>query len=387
MIQHYIKSLLLSIKRQKGLVALNFMVLTVSMIVLTIVVGTFKDILFTTNIDSNGEKICFLRRNSDHGRNNDLFGWQEKRKLQRIEVPAKCCITSAAPFSFHPSKGGNLKDFEGRYVNENYLNLLKLDFIKGSRFTKKHVESNQRVIIINKSVALYVFGTTDVVGKEILVFDKMYKIIGVFENMSMASRNFSVAYVPEEFCTWEKMTWNISYAANNLDKENMEKTLNKHANEIFENKNHSFQLISKNEFIAENLKRFGFLSVFILILALILPTLLMSNIIVTRMETKINELGIRKAFGANKKVIFVQLLSENLAITLIGGVFAIIIGQFIVSNMLYEEENFTFGNIFNIPISTYLIIILFYVAFGIISGIYPSRIIAKKSVVSSLNAS
>jgi ABC-type antimicrobial peptide transport system permease subunit len=226
-----------------------------------------------------------------------------------------------------------------------------------------------------------------VIGKEVLVLRIPYKVVGVFKNMSRIAPTTAVAFLPVEFSTWDKMDWNVAVTNKNLNRDILEKTFNKHAVEIFGNEEGRIRLLSKNELNLSKLKQLqiGGLIIFIMLLAVVLPALLMTNMIITRMETKLNELGIRKAFGANKKEIFIQLIYENMIFTLIGGTIALFAGQFVVSNLLYEEDNFSISSMLNMPISTHLLVVLVYIIFGLVSGWYPSRLVSRKSIVSSLN--
>lgn len=364
---------------------LNFMVLVVSMIVLTILISTFSELIFTPHYDTRGNSLYFLENPAN--KFPESFSIEEKQRLLKVEAPVNWCLLSDSPFSFHPSKKGILKDFEGRYANENYLNILDLDFIKGERYNQKHIESGQRVIIISETVAEYLFESTDVIGKEVLVFRIPYKVVGVFKNMSRIAPVTAVAFLPVEFCMWDKMDWNVAVTNQNLNKDILEKTFNKHAVEIFGNEDGRIRLLSNIELIFSNLEKLqiGGLIIFIMLLAIALPALLMANMIVTRMETKLNELGIRKAFGANKKEIFIQLIYENIIFTLLGGTIALFVGQFVVSNLIYEEDKFSISSMLNMPISTHLLVVLVYLIFGFVSGWYPSRLVSRKSIVTSLN--
>jgi|GEM_PF-6506494 len=207
MILNYLKTFLQSVKRQKGFMFLNFMVLIVSMIVLTILISTFSELIFTPHYNTQGKSLYFLENPAN--KFPESFSKEEKQRLLKVEAPVNWCLLSDSPFSFHPSKKGILKDFEGRYANENYLNILDLNFIKGERYNQKYIESGQRVIVISETVAEYLFESTDVIGKEVLVFRIPYKVVGVFKNMSRIAPTTAVAFLPVEFSTWEKMEWNV----------------------------------------------------------------------------------------------------------------------------------------------------------------------------------
>ncbi|HEX2919709.1 MAG TPA: ABC transporter permease [Bacteroidales bacterium] len=361
---------------------LNFTVLVVSMIILTIIISAFNEMIFTPHYETNGEKLYFLE--NPENRSPRDFSINEEQQLLKVDAPVNWCLLSSSVFSFHPSKKGVLKDFEGHYANENYLKILDLDFIRGERYSQKQIENGQRVILISETVAEFIFESTDVIGREVVVFNMPYKVVGVFKNMSRIAGTTAVAFLPAEFNTWDRMNWNIAVTNDELDKDILEKTFNKHASEIFGNVDGRIKLLSRGNLVLNEMGRLQ-MGIFVILLAMALPALLMVNLIITRMETKLNEMGIRKAFGADRKAIFWHLIYENIIFTLIGGIAALLIGQFVVSNLLYEEEKFTLVSMMNIPVSTHLVVMLGYIIFGFISGWYPSRLIAKKSIVTSIN--
>ena len=60
--------------------------------------------------------------------------------------------------------------------------------------------------------------------------------------------------------------------------------------------------------------------VIIIIVILLVPAINLSGLTQSRMRKRLSEIGVRKAFGANRSVLLKQVLAENLLLTLIGGV-------------------------------------------------------------------
>ncbi|MNR04933.1 Macrolide export ATP-binding/permease protein MacB [compost metagenome] len=125
------------------------------------------------------------------------------------------------------------------------------------------------------------------------------------------------------------------------------------------------------------------MSIFVL-LFLLLPTINLVNINVTRIMERSSEIGVRKAFGASSKTLVYQFIVENMILTFLGGLIGIVLsllaiylinGANIISNMRLSM-NFT---------------VLFYsfiacVFFGLISGVYPAWRMSKLNVVKALKA-
>ena len=57
-----------------------------------------------------------------------------------------------------------------------------------------------------------------------------------------------------------------------------------------------------------------------LVILLLVPAINLSGMTLSRMRSRLPEIGIRKAFGATKGRLLVQILSENMFLTLLGGV-------------------------------------------------------------------
>ena len=56
---------------------------------------------------------------------------------------------------------------------------------------------------------------------------------------------------------------------------------------------------------------------------LFVPALNLSGMVASRMERRLPEMAIRKAFGAKRRTLLGQVVTENLTLTLIGGFFGL----------------------------------------------------------------
>ncbi|MDE6371639.1 MAG: FtsX-like permease family protein, partial [Duncaniella sp.] len=70
----------------------------------------------------------------------------------------------------------------------------------------------------------------------------------------------------------------------------------------------------------------------ILLALLIVPALNLSGMIAGRMDSRQQELGIRKSFGATRRRLISQVLWENLFLTIIGGIIGFIITWIVLSS-------------------------------------------------------
>ncbi len=104
------------------------------------------------------------------------------------------------------------------------------------------------------------------------------------------------------------------------------------------------------------------------------------NIAIVSAAKRLKEIGVRKVIGANKPLIIVQFMAENIFVTLFALLFGLALGMFIFLpwfNQLFNinlELRLTDGNLY-----LFLFAVLLFT--GVASGIYPAFYIAKFEVV------
>ena len=136
----------------------------------------------------------------------------------------------------------------------------------------------------------------------------------------------------------------------------------------------------------------------LILLLLVVPAFNLSGLISGRMNTRMEEVGIRKAFGATSGVLFGELLWENLLLTLLGGVFGLLLSLGIVfgaKNWLFafadarlaNMDNLSIGitpeMLFNLPL--FLVTLAVCIVLNLISAFVPTLIALRSPIIYSLN--
>lgn len=78
-----------------------------------------------------------------------------------------------------------------------------------------------------------------------------------------------------------------------------------------------------------------------LIILLIVPAVNLSGLTLSRMRKRLSEIGVRKAFGAPRRELMMQVLSENMLYSLLGGVLGLILSYgatFFLGSMLFSID-------------------------------------------------
>lgn len=80
---------------------------------------------------------------------------------------------------------------------------------------------------------------------------------------------------------------------------------------------------------------------FLILLFMLIPALNLSGLNASRMQDRISELGVRKAFGARKNRLLTQVLIENLLLMLPGGLVGLLVSYGMVA--LFQQLLLTPG--------------------------------------------
>lgn len=132
-----------------------------------------------------------------------------------------------------------------------------------------------------------------------------------------------------------------------------------------------------------------------LFIILLVPSLNLCGLSNSRMQQRIAELGVRKAFGGTKSVLVRQIMNENLILTLLGGVVGLLFSYWAV----YAMRMWLFTNNQNVGTSgefslnmealfspwVFLLAFVFCVVINLLSAALPAWIAARRTIVDSLN--
>ena len=108
----------------------------------------------------------------------------------------------------------------------------------------------------------------------------------------------------------------------------------------------------------------------LMVLFMILPTVNLININVSRILERAGEIGVRKAFGASSWTLVGQFVTENILLTLIGGVIGFVGSQFVLK-LIADSGLIPYAE-FHLNHRFFIYGLLTALFFGLFSGVYPA---------------
>ena len=123
------------------------------------------------------------------------------------------------------------------------------------------------------------------------------------------------------------------------------------------------------------------IGIFVL-LVMLLPTLNLVNINITRIMERSSEIGVRKAFGASSRTLVYQFIVENLILTLLGGLIGVMLSLVIIH--IINNANLIANLNMTLDVTVLFIGLLICLIFGLLSGVYPAWRMSRLHVVDAL---
>ena len=295
-----------------------------------------------------------------------------------------------------------------RYTNDQFWYVLEFSFIEGKPYNKQQIDNAEKTAVITQDLRKAYFGDEGTaVGKYIETDNVQYRITGVVKNPPFASNVYSDIYVPYTLAKDNinqaglmggytaimllNSTGDVGKARDEYDQMVAKLPRNdkdKEFDQIYTFADSYFRTFIRSLHLSEgtNSGMGIFLSIagIVVLLFLLLPTLYLVNINISRIMERSSEIGVRKAFGASSRALVYQFIVENLILTFLGGIFGVLLSYIAIqiANTSNAIPNMHLSISFNVLFVTMLACMVF----GLLSGVYPAWRMSRLQVVSALKA-
>lgn len=296
------------------------------------------------------------------------------------------------------------------YTDAVYWQVFDFKVLEGRIYRETAVKNQEQVIVITDKTARDYFGiSTGITGKSITLDGKNYEVIGVLE---APKRNFE-SIVADVFIPYTNMEsrllasedWFGSFTAIFLanspnNKDRVKDAIVHKAGQISLPNPEDYNVLTllPATFSEHYAKRvdwgfhredpsksyqvvfsllFGLLMLFIL-----LPTLNLVNVNISRILERSSEIGVRKAFGAHSGNILFQFVFENVILTFIGGFIGFVLALILIN--IINDSNVLGEIVLQFNGTVFLYSFLIVLVFGILSGIIPAWRMSKLQIANAL---
>ena len=290
---------------------------------------------------------------------------------------------------------GNDKNLNlhGAFADSTFFALFDFPFLRGN---PTQALSQRNGIVITKTMAEKLYGTTDVIGQTVQLEHKdNFSIAAVLEDLPANSQFGDVEYfLPWSYFTalgWGSDEWNSNnYFTYVLLKENAQaEAVNEKIKHVTANhlrgvlddvsnraiflhpasKWHLYSKVENGQLVEGRIvtvRLFGIIAVFILLIACVNFV----NLSTARSEKRAREVGVRKVAGAQRLSLILQFMSESMLLTLLSGVVAFLvvwIGVPTFSTFTAKQLTLDFGSLY------FWMAALGFIFFtGLLAGSYPA---------------
>lgn len=278
-------------------------------------------------------------------------------------------------------------------VDENFMTTGGYELANGRALTEFDVTNAAAVAIIGTELENKLFAKNEnPIGKMVQIGGQRFKVVGTLKSKgnSMGFSGDKLALIPISKARTMYPTANRSFAINvmALSGEALESSVSeatalmRAVRKLAPKQKNNFSITksdSLSESLIENLSNLTWAAIFIAAITLLGAAIALMNIMLVSVTERTREIGIRKAIGANSKIILTQFLTEAVVICLLGGAVGVLFGI-----AIGNATSLIVGGSFIIPWLWMAASAAICLAVGLVSGLYPAYKASRLDPIESL---
>lgn len=415
MIKQHIKQAVQLLKENRLVSCISIIGTALSIAMVMVVVLLFQIQLSGYYPEYNRDRMLYIQGTEATSKN----GTDTNRGGMSAEVVRECFYSLKTPEKVTAIYSEDLpislpnkrlfKEYNVKYTDDGFWSIFNFRFITGKPFEKADFLSGIPKAVIIDQTARELFGTTDVLGKNIVINFINYSITGVVKEVSRAARDsYAEAWIPY---TTKDQLMSLQYAdgisggfnvcilaKHSRDFASIRTELKQQTARYNEGKqlykvgfaenpisrldiamgSEGFRKVDYKDFILET----GSLVLFMLLV----PALNLIGVTQASIQRRKSEVGLRKAFGATYSKLVSQILYENLVITLLGGALGLLFsfGLLNISKDFLLQNNTMINSDMLFQPGTFVATLFFVLLMNFLSAGIPALRIAKQPIVEAL---
>lgn len=410
MLRNYLKMALKVLKRRKFYTFISMFGITLTLAILLIVSAFWEHLVGQQAPEVNLDRSLMVYRMRLEGKegwirsgaSSEYFMEKYVSKLQTPELVSFYTFYAAV----NTFADGQKLDVDRKFTDAPFWQVMQHRFLEGRPYTAEEVARQQPVAVIARSLKEDLFGQESALGKEVKIGQDRFKVIGVIENTPITRvHSYGTLYIPytlaKDYGESKELIGEFLATLVGRDEQHLEEIKREYdamaktienpdpANIALINTHADPYLASFSRLSSGNSEDSGIDRVYIIIsilafLFMLLPTVNLININISRIMERAAEIGVRKAFGASSGVLIMQFIIENLVLTLLSGALAFVVAWFAIQGI--NSTGIVKYMTLRLNMEVFLMGMLFTLLFGFLSGVYPAWRMSKLHPTEALKA-
>lgn len=399
MLKNYLKIALKVLLRRKFFTFISLFAISFTLVVLMVATAMFDHAFGPLAPETKTDRMLGIYtvriENSEKGfaRTGPSPYWFLDRYVRPLTSAADVSIYSMQR-TVNTFRNGVKNNLFLKRTDGQFWKILDFKFIEGGPFTTQDEKDANMVAVINAATRQTLFDGQPAVGKTIEVDGQSFRVAGVVENVPIFRvTSFADVWVP--LSTAKSNTYlrdqsgsflAIILAKSSTDipkiKEELQGVLPTveipsptEFNRVITAAETLFETVGRGLFAQDrNAGDYSAplftLLVVLMLLFMLLPTINLININISRIMERASEIGVRKAFGASSWRLVGQFVVENLVLTLVGGAIAFA-GALLILRLLTNSGLVQYA-VFEMNYRIFFYGLAVAIIFGLFSGVYPA---------------
>lgn len=290
-------------------------------------------------------------------------------------------------------------------VDDSYFDLYRYQVTNGRKFLKSDYEKIRKVVLLDDTAASSLFPGENPLGQVVEIGGEPFTVVGIVSlettvnlNINSVSDYYTYANNSSGKMFVTSSVWpmvyrfdevqNVAVKAVNTD------AMTKAGKAVADAINERLGLTSESQYIfksqdllkqAEQLQSMSNATnqqlIWIAGISLLVGGIGVMNIMLVTVTERTQEIGLKKAIGARKRMILGQFLTEAAVLTSLGGILGVIFG-IITAKLLSKIMGIPTG----LSIPSMIIAVLFSMCIGLIFGFLPARKAANLNPIDALRS-
>ncbi len=341
--------------------------------------------VFFAHMEGSRDGARFAIRNGFPG-----YGFLD-RYVRNLPLAEKVSILSSAGMVTSYRNGEPIK-LQLKHTDGAFWEILEFDFLEGGPFTTEDDKNVSFVAVINEATRRKFFDSEPAVGKTIELDGQRFRIAGVVASVPfLRVLPFADIWVPNSTAkTRHDRTELVGshlgmiLARDAMDIPAIKAEFKSRLSQIeFDDPKTFNRFDSTPETYFEEISRLFSIRqdesnpqrllaglIIAAVLFMILPTINLINLNVSRIMERASEIGVRKAFGASSWTLVGQFVIENVFLTLMGGMIGFVLSH-VVLRVITHSGLIPYADL-HLNLRIFIYGLLMAIFFGLFSGVYPA---------------